>query len=69
MTSVAHGNPFGFAGIDIKSYFMGFSGCRCDREPGLRFVRFSTRQKLSMRTSENRTGRKPDPDPGSQRPV
>jgi hypothetical protein len=25
MTSVAHGNAFGFAGIDIKSYFMGFS--------------------------------------------
>jgi ribonuclease T len=24
--SFANGNPFGFGGIDIKSYFMGFSG-------------------------------------------
>jgi DNA polymerase III epsilon subunit-like protein len=28
LESFAGGNPFGFAGIDIKSYFMGFSGCR-----------------------------------------
>ena len=28
LESFADGNPFGFAGIDIKSYFMGFSGCR-----------------------------------------
>jgi DNA polymerase III epsilon subunit-like protein len=28
LESFAEGNPFGFAGIDIKSYFMGLSGCR-----------------------------------------
>lgn len=28
LESFAEGNPFGFAGIDIKSYFMGLRGCR-----------------------------------------
>lgn len=28
LESFAGGNPFGFAGIDIKSYYMGFSGRR-----------------------------------------
>jgi hypothetical protein len=26
LETFAHGNPFGFGGIDIKSYFMGMTG-------------------------------------------